>query len=171
LRNEGVSYTVAETRSYTYTITDIETVVRRFTADLVMIAQSSGAITEAKARDYAHDVDALAKSDYLEKVDLTLFSGAVEIRATQYVVDTSAGDLAMSRPGGVMWPRVPDPYLRIVLNYTDAYDAAARDAMQRLLRINWTPTDADTSHSSLTRSGGRSYASNGWGIQRRDYAA
>lgn len=166
-----MSYTVAETRSYTYTVTDIETVVRRFTADIVMIAQSSGAIAEAEARDYAHDVEALAKKDYLKKVDLTLFSGAVEIFATQYVVDTSAGDLAMSRPGGVLWPRVPDANLRIVLSYTDAYDAAAREAMKGRLRINWTPTDADTSHSSLTQSGGRSYASNGWGMQRRDYAA
>lgn len=166
-----MSYTVAETRSYTYTITDIETVVRRFTADIVMIAQSSGAITETKARDYAHDVETLAKKDYLKKVDLTLFSGAVEICATQYVVDTSAGDLAMSRPGGVMWPRVHDPYLRIVLSYTDDYDAAAREAMKGKLRISWTPTDADTSHSRLTQSGGRSYASNGWGMQRRDYAA
>jgi hypothetical protein len=43
--------------------------------------------------------------------------------------------------------------------------------MKSKLRINWTPTDANTSHSSLTRSGGRSYASNGWGMQRRDYAA
>ena len=166
-----MSHTVAETESYTYTITDIETVVKRFTADIVMIAQSSGAITEAKAREYAHDVEALAKNNYLEKVDLTLFSGTVEIRATQYLVDTSAGDLAMSRPGGVMWPRVPDPYLRIVLSYTDAYDGAAREAMKRKLRINWTSTDADTSHSHLMRSGGRSYASSGWGMRRRDYAA
>lgn len=166
-----MSYTVAETRSYTYTVTDIETVVRRFTADIVMIAQSSGAITEAKARDYAHDVNALAKKDYLDKVDLTLFSGAVEICATQYVVDTSAGDLAMSRPGGVLWPCVPNAFLRIVLSYTDAYDAGAREAMKGKLRINWTPTDADTSHSSLRQSGVRSYASNGWGMQRRDFAA
>ena len=90
-----MSYTFA----YSYTVTDIETVVRRFTADIVMIAQSSGAITEAKARAYAHDVEALAKKNYLEKVDLTLFSGEIEICATQYVVDTSVGDLAMSRPG------------------------------------------------------------------------
>ncbi len=85
------------TDTYTYTTSDIETVVRRFTADIVMIAQSSGAITEAKARDYAHDVDALAKKGYLKKVDLTLFSGSTEVRATQYVVNTSAGDLTMSR--------------------------------------------------------------------------
>ncbi|MBX9606543.1 MAG: hypothetical protein K2Y51_09970 [Gammaproteobacteria bacterium] len=168
-----MSYTVSESRSSTYTLTDIETVIRRFTADIVMIAQSTGAITEAEARDYAHDVEALAKAGYLKTVDLTLFCGADEIRATQYVVATSAGDLKMSRPGGVMWPRVPDSYLRIVLSYTDTYIPAARETMKRKLQllINWMPTDADTSHSRLTPSGGRSYTSNGWGIQRRDYAA
>jgi hypothetical protein len=166
-----MSYTVANTCSYSYTVTDIETVVRRFTADIVMIAQSSGAITEAKARDYAHDVEALAKKDYLKKVDLTLFSGAIEIRATQYVVDTSAGELTMSRPGGVMWPRVTNPYLRIVLTHTDDYDDAAREAMKGKLRIGWSPTAADTSHTSLTQASGRNYVSNGWGMQRKDYAA
>ena len=168
-----MSHTVAETESYTYTITDIETVVRRFTADIVMIAQSSGAITEAKAHDYAHDVEALATNNYLKKVDLTLFSGAIEIHATQYLVDTSSRDLAMSRPGGVMWPRVHDPRLRIVLSCTDAYYRVSRDAMRRQLklRIPWGPTDADTSHASLTRSGSRSYASSGWGMRRTDYAA
>ena len=50
--------TYPETVSHTYT--DIETVVRRFATDLVMIAQSSRAITETKARDYAHDIEALA---------------------------------------------------------------------------------------------------------------
>jgi len=166
-----MSYTVAETHSYSYTFTDIETVVRRFTADIVMIAQSSGAISEATARDYAHDVEALAKREYLKKVDLTLLSGSTEVCATQYVIDTSAVGLTMSRPGGVMWPRVVNAYLRIVLTYTDAYDAAARAAMKGKLRINWTPTNADTSHSSLTQTGGRSYVSNGWGLRRKDYAA
>ena len=37
-----MSYAVTETE--TYTTTDIATVVRRFTADIVMIAQSSRAI-------------------------------------------------------------------------------------------------------------------------------
>jgi hypothetical protein len=114
---------------------------------------------------------ALAKKEYLEKIDLTLFSGPFEVRATQYVIGTSAGGLTMSRPGGVMWPRVVNTYLRIVLTHTDAYDAAARAAMKGRLRINWTPTNADTSHSSLTQAGGRSYVSNGWGMRRKDYPA
>lgn len=157
------------TASYTYTIADIESVARRFTADVVMIAQSSNAITESKARDYAYDVEELAKKGYLAKVDLTLFSGAVEVRAAQYVVNTAAGELTMSRPGGVMWPRVTNPDFRIILRYTDAYDAEARDAMKGKLKIGWIPTSADTSHSSLVQSGNRDYVSNGWGMQRTDY--
>jgi hypothetical protein len=70
--------TATASETYSYTTADVETVARRFTADLVMIAQSSGAITEEKAREYAHDVEALAKNGFLDKVDITLLSGTVE---------------------------------------------------------------------------------------------
>lgn len=158
------------TSTYTYTTTDIEAVVRRFTADLVMIAQSSGALTEATAREYAHDVEELATAGYLKAVDLTLFSGATEVQATTYVVDTNAGSLTMSRPGGVLWPRVANPRFRIVLSYTPDYDADARESMRGRLKLNWVPTTEDTSHASLALYGGRDYVSNGWGMQRKDYA-
>jgi hypothetical protein len=166
-----MSFTATQSASYSYTTADIETVLRRFTADIVMIAQSSAAISEAKARDYAHDVEVLAKGGYLKKVDLTLLCGGTEVRATQYVVSTSAGDLSMSRPGGVMWPRVSNPDLRIVLSYTHAYTPMAREAMKGKLKINWSPTSADTSHPTLKAFGGREYASNGWGMRRKDFAA
>ena len=166
-----MSYTATASDTYTYTTADIETVVRRFTADIVMIAQSSGALTEAKAREYAHDVEALAKTGYLKKVDLTLLSGTTEVRATQYVVSTAAGDLTMSRPGGVLWPRVANPDFRIILSYTDAYTTAAREAMKSKLKIGWVPSYADTSHATLVSSGSRDYARNGWGMQRKDFAA
>lgn len=159
------------TASNTYTHTDIATVMRRFNADLVMIAQSCGAITEKEARDYAHDAEELAKNGYLRKVDVTLLSNGFEVRATQYTVNTASGSLTTSRPGGVRWPRVSGPYLRIVLSYTGAYDDAAKDAMKKKLKINWTPTLADTSHSSLKSNGGRDYVKNGWGMQREDFAA
>jgi hypothetical protein len=164
-----ISYTASET--YTYTVADIETVVRRFATDLVMIAQSSGTITEAKAREYGHDVEQLAKEGYLRRVDLTLLIGTTEIKATQYTVSTAADGLSMSRPGGVLWPRIPNAQLRIILSYTDDYDAAAREAMKGKLKITWVSTDADTSHATLTSAGGRDYASNAWGMQRKDFAA
>ena len=136
-----------------------------------MIAQSSGAITEDKARDYAHDVEVLAKKGYLKMVDLTLFRGSTEVQAVQYVVNTSDGDLERSRPGGVLWPRVENPDFRIILSYTDAYDATAREKMGSSLKCKWVPTNADTSHSGLSHSGGRTYASNGWGMQRKDFTS
>ena len=166
-----MSYTATASETYSYTTADVETVARHFTADLVMIAQSSGAITEDKAREYAHDVEALAKKSYLKKVDITLLSNGVELRATQYTVNTASGDLTMSRPGGVMWPRLTSPYLRIILFYTDDYTAAAKEAMSGKLKINWTPTSDDTSHAMLKSAGARDYASNAFGMQRRDYAA
>ena len=84
--------------SETYTHTDIATVIKRFTADIVMIAQSSDAITKQKARQYAQDVEELAINGYIKKVDLTLFGGGAALRAAQYTVNTSSGELSMSRP-------------------------------------------------------------------------
>lgn len=162
-----MSYSTSAT--YTYSVVDIEAVMRRFSADIIMIAQSTQAITEAAARDYAHDVELLAKHGYLRIVDLTLLSGSAEVCAAQYVVNTDAGGLTASRPGGVLWPRVANPFLRITLYYTSAYDAAARAALRGSLKIGWVPSTADTSHAALPQSGGRDYASNGWGLQRKDY--
>lgn len=163
------SYSTVYSESHSYTIVDVEKVVRRFTADIVMMAQSSGAISEAKAREYAHDVERLAKEGYLSKVDLTLFSGSVEMRAAQYVVNTAAGGLEMSRPGGVLWPRVANPSFRIILSYTKDYDATAKLTMQKWLKISWVTSYDDTSHASLKANGARDYASNGFGLQRKDF--
>ena len=159
------------TAAATYTTTDIEKVVRRVTTDLVMIADSSGAITADKARDYGHDIELLAKNGYLKKVDVTLLSAGVEKRAVRYEVNTASGSLTSGRPGGVLWPRVASPYLRLVLRYTSAYTDAAREKMAGKLKIGWTPTNSDTSHSGLAASGGRDYASNNFGMQRKDWAA
>jgi len=162
-----MSYTYAATE--TYSVADIEVVMRRVTADLVMIASSTRAITEEKARDWGHDIEFLAKHGYLKKVDLTLLSLGVEQKATCFVVNTASGDLTMSRPGGVMWPLVPNPELRIVLSYTQAYDDAAREQTSPRLKINWVPSKADLSHPTLTASASRDYVSHGYGMERKDF--
>lgn len=161
------------TAEKTITDADVTAVMRRVTADLVMIAQSSGSITEPMAREYAHDMEVLAQARYLRIVDVTLLSGGeygTEMMATRYVPNTAAGGLTSSRPGGVRWPRVPAPYLRVVLTYVDAYDAAARARMASKLKVNWVPCDADTRHLALSATGGRDYVSGAYGMQRRDFA-
>ena len=159
------------TYTQTYTETDIEIVTRRFRADLLMIAQSSRALSEDKAHDYADDVEVLAKQGALRFVDLTLLSGDREIEAARYTVDDSGGNLSMSRPGGVMWPEVSDAVFRVVIRYTSNYDDAMKQRLSKKLRIRWIPTSADIEHGSLTQVGTRDYSSNGWAMQRLDYRA
>lgn len=157
----------ASTITETYTETDIEIVIRRFQADLIMIAQSSGAITEDKARNYAHDVEVFAKHKCLDGVDITLLSSyGQEIEAARYTVDTNTGNLAMERPGGVMWRHVPNATLRIVLIFTKNYDEAQ---LQNHLKLKWLPTNADLRHSSLKSISERYYVSNGWTLRREDF--
>ena len=166
-----MSQTRTATATATYTVVDIENVVRRVKADLIMIADSTGAWTTTKAADYAHDIELLAKAGYLAWVDVTFFSNGIEVKAVRFQVDTDAALLTTSRPGGVLWPRVAGAYLRIILEYTDAYTSAARAAMKGKLRIDWTASYDDTSHSSLTSFGGRNYVSNAYGMHRKDWAA
>lgn len=166
-----MSQTRTASASQTYTVADIKEVVLNLKADLVMIADSTQGWTPEKARDYAHDVEVLAKAGYLKYVDVTLFSNSVEMKAVRFDVNTEAGSLTTSRPGGVLWPKVANPYLRIILGYTSDYTDTARDATKGKLKIGWTPTSDDTSHSGLTSSGGRNYASNSYGMQRKDWAA
>ncbi len=159
----------SSTVTETYSVADIEIVMRRVTADLVMIANSTNAITEERARNWGHDIELLAKNGYLFAVDLTLLSADVEQKATRFEVISESGELTMSRPGGVLWPIVPQPSLRVVLIYAVAYDADAKTKMSGKLQCSWSPTDADTSHSKLTTNASRDYVSNGYGMQRKDF--
>lgn len=163
--------TTTRTSTGTYTTTDVENVVRRLKADLAMIADSTRAWTPAQAADYGHDIEMLAKKGYLAWVDVTLLSAGVEKVAVKYEVDTEAGTLTSSRPGGVLWPQVPFAHLRITISYTSDYDDEARQSMSGKLRIPWTTSYADTSHSSLSGGGGRNYTSNAYGMKRKDWAA
>ncbi|EPY3977506.1 MULTISPECIES: hypothetical protein [Klebsiella] len=161
-----MSYSATETA--TYTTTDIEAVMRRMTADLVMIASSTGTITEARAREYAHDIELLAKHGYLNYVDLTLLSNGVEKRATRFYVNDS-GNLANERPGDARWPKIEGATLQIVISHKDSYDQAAQQKLESKMKIKWSPSYADISHRGLSQKAGREYSSNGYGMQRKDY--
>ena len=99
----------------TYTKVDVENVVRRVKADLNMIADSTGAWASGQAANYAHDIELLAKKGYLKSVDVTLLSNGIEVKAVRFDVNTDAGSWTSNRPGGVLWPRVADANLRVVL--------------------------------------------------------
>lgn len=153
----------------TYSVADVENVVRRFTADIVMIANSTGALEESKARDYAKDIETLAKNGYLAAIDVTLLKRGQELKAVRYDVSTDAGGFSASRPGGLIWPREPNGRIRVTIWHTPTYDEAAREKMKGKLEVGWEPSTADTSHLSLQQKGVRDYASGGFGMQRKDF--
>jgi Bacterial HORMA domain family 1 len=163
--------TQTATKTATYTVADIEKVVTRVRADLMMIGDSTGAWTPEQSRNYASDVEELAKAGYLNSVDVTLLSGGQEVHAAKFVISTDASSWTSSRPGGVRWPRLANPRLRIILFHAPNYDEAAEKLMESKLKVNWTPTSEDTSHVGLSSQSGRDYASNSFGIQRLDWAA
>jgi Bacterial HORMA domain family 1 len=156
-----------QTASETYSVADIENVVRRFTTDLRMIAESSGALAQSDAEDYGEDIEYLAKKKLLEFVDITLFVNGEEEKAVRYTVNTS-GDLTPSRPGGVLWPRKSGSRLSIVVRSTQSFWLMPN--VMNALNISWGPTIRDLSHSTLKSSQGRAFVSNGFAFDRKDYS-
>lgn len=157
------------TTTETYSTTDVQNAVRRFHADLKMIADSSGAISSEGVAKYVHDIELLAMKGYLAYVDITLLNLGREVRAARYTVDTDAGGLASSRPGNAIWPRVTDPKLRVVISYTSKFDNEARQLLSGKLNLTWTTNHDDTSHASLNDDGGRNYISGSYGLKRKDW--
>ncbi len=164
-----MSSTSSSTKTYSYTSEDVTKVVRRFTADLKMIASSTKGMTEEEAARYGHDVEYLAQRGFLKMVDVTLLDASVEVKAVQYLVRAGTNDLTPSRPGGVLWPTVSSPDLRIVLSYTDTYTSTEKEIAKPNLKFNWTATYANLNHPTLKETGARDYSSNGFGVSRKDF--
>lgn len=165
-----MSSSYSSTTTSTYTVADVEKVVRSIKADLSMIAGSTKAMTVDKAEDYAHDIELLAKNNYLAKVDVTLVcTSKLEIKAAVYEFQNENAS-GTARPGGVMWPYTPNGKIRVVLSHTEKYQIEIEKVNKLPLKINWQPSYADTTHSCLTSSGNRGYSSNGFGANRSDFS-
>ena len=157
------------TQTETYSVADIETVMRRGKMDLMMIASSTGAATEERAKEWAHDIELLAKGGYLKSVDITILSNGKELKAACFTIDAESGTLSNERPGDSLWPRCPEGNLRIVLSYTHHYDSVAEEKLTPKFKRTWSPSTADISHASLASKPGREDSSNGYGLHHKDF--
>jgi hypothetical protein len=154
----------------TYTVADVEKVMRSVKADLIMIAGTTKAMTEDDAANYAHDIEVLVKENHLKYADVTLMNGAYEVRAIKYEFQ-SEGATGTERPGGVLWPLTPKDkggQIRIHLQCTDSSSPEEIGALP--LKFSWVPSSNDISHKDLTSSAGRGYSSNGFGTSRKDFS-
>lgn len=154
----------------TYTVADVEKVMRSVKADLIIIATTTKAMTEGDAANYAHDIEVLAKRNHLKFADVTLMDGSAEVRAIRYNFQIE-GATGTARPGGVLWPLTPENkggWIRIHLRYADSSSAEKREDLP--LKISWVPASTDINHKDLTSSAGRDYSSNGFGTNREDFS-
>jgi hypothetical protein len=160
------------TRTNTYTLVDVRKAFEGVEADLRMLARRTEARDQKWAEDVAHDILELARGEYLERVDVMFFDrNGVERRARRYTPEAGVVRDGQ-RPGENGWPTDRLGRLSTVLTYTKKWwrlTDAQRDAYRRRLRINWSPSKIDTSHSSLRRTGGRTYASSGYAVERTDW--
>ena len=136
-----------------------------------MMAESTGGMTLSKAEDYGSDIDLLAQNGALKEINVMLFSAGVKKYAVRYTINTESGEMESSRPGGVIWPRLPSPDLRVVISYAPGGNAIKNELIQRgQLNISWSPSSEDITHSTLSCNGGRNYNSNGYGLNRTDFS-
>lgn len=163
-----MSSTYTASSSYTYSVADVENVVRNFAADFRMIAESSGTWSRSKVDLNVEDVTYLAKQKYIEFIDITLLNGLVEEKAVRYIVNEDSGELEVGRPGGVRWPRIDGARLRMVVRPTKKWATTPPDRSK--LNTNWSDSSEDISHATLAASAGRNFTSSVYGFQRTDYS-
>ncbi|WP_186067550.1 hypothetical protein [Burkholderia gladioli] len=165
-----MSTTATRTETYTHTVADIEKVFRRFSADIKMIAESTGAMTLEKAEQYGHDIQFLAARGYIKWIDVTLMSNSTEICAVKYTVVTGQSDMSSDRPGGVAWSRVSGGRIRVTISHTSDYTDAIASTLADKLKISWSESTADLSHKTLTTDASRQYSSKDYGLTRQGFS-
>jgi len=161
------------TDSGTYTAADVVKVTDRFGADLVMLVQSTEAMSVAWAEDSIHDVKAKARKDYINRVSVVLkdAQGTV-IRGRRYDVSIDASLWSSERPGDNIWPKTPDGSLTVVVHNTSTWTslgATAKANFEATLKHSWSSSDVDTNFPGMNGQQGRRYASNSYGMQRTDF--
>ena len=167
--------TSSYTATYTYTVADIKKVLGSFAADFAMMVMSAG-VTDAWPRDRVascvEDLFDFARHGYISKIDVSLWDGEIERRAARYTVSTSAYGWNNDRTGGCIWPSSADAMIELVVTWSAAWKQLASDdriAFLESLRLPWTSSDVDTSHSGLAQRQDRTFASNGFGLQRSSF--
>ena len=154
----------------TYTRTDIAKVFELFTAELRLIARSTGLWTQEYALQVSEDIVAFAEHEYLHEVHIVLSDAqGVPVQVHEYKVSTEASGWTMQGPRGNVWPETPGGSLTVLLSYGPkwgALDDAARARFKSQRRCSWSPSTIDTRYPGLTSTETRTYASNAYGLRR-----
>ncbi len=163
------------TYTTTYTVVDIRKAFESFEADLRMIARRTEKWTGDFVDKVFYDVVKLAEAKYLSKASIILQDATGKpIRAAQYTVNENGTGISGERAGGNDWTNIPNTNLEVILQYTAAWHALTEQQQQAFgaangFKINWTPSNIDTSFSHLTKQSAQTYSSNGYEISKANF--
>jgi hypothetical protein len=161
--------------SYTYSVTDVRKVHAQIQAELRMAADSTGLNTIAWADETMADVLAFAELGYLEKMQIRLVGyNGKNINVAEYVFSENARGWSADRVGGMLWPRNVGSRLTVTLYYSSKWvgigNAAQEQFKSKQLKGTWSTCTDDLSVSHLYGRDDRTFVSNAYGAQKRQYS-
>ncbi len=166
------SHTYSATDSYT--VVDVRKVMDKLHADLRQIAQMTGCWTEAYADKVMADIMRFAESDYLDEVKVHLFGAdGKTLKAYHYDVQRNVSGLAGVRSGGNLWSGAATR-MNVLIEYSSKWrdlDESAKTKFRNSLGLSWSSATDDYSVAHLAVSDQRTYASNGFGLQKKVYGS
>ena len=165
-----------DTRTQTYTVTDIRKTFESLDADMRTIARRTKKWDMTLVDDVMHDVLSLAEEGYLKTIDITLLdAGKNAIQATRYTVNQngvkSSGDKAGQNND---WADLPNTELVVILSYSSTWlckseNEKAQFQREHSFKINWVRSSVNTSYPNLRSSSAQTYASNGYELNKRNF--
>lgn len=167
-----MSSTFSET--YTYTVTDVGKVFDQVKADFHMAAQSTRLWSDTFVDTVVNDIKQYAAYGYLDLVAIYLRDASGNpVRAATYKVSQNAAGWIASRPGNMLWPRVPGGSLRVTISLSARWYALSidqRNHFEKGLRLEWPSTGTqDLRFPNLSSSSDRCYVSNAFGVKKDVY--
>lgn len=163
------------TRTSTYTVTDIRKTFENCIADLRIIARRTGKWDIAYVDNLSNDILKLAENKYLSCVTVILKRKNTEyqIRAAKFTVNengtTSEGDRAGKN---YEWPSDEDTYLTIVLSYTSLWHSLTsqqKSDFSNNFEFSWISTSEDISFSHLNSDRAQLYGSKTYEVQKTNF--
>jgi hypothetical protein len=166
---------ITATGTVTYTVVDIRKAFEGFESDLRMIARRTNKWSMSYVDQVFHDIAKLAEAKYLSVASIVLTNtNGTPVRAAKFIVNSQGTAITSDRAGGNDWENIPNTTLKVILEYTQAWEDLTAQGQSNFqinndFQIGWTNTSINTSFPNLTKTNGQLYASKGYELQKQNY--
>lgn len=149
-----------------YTKSDVEHVIRRLHADLILLEQITKSLGTDKIHDYIHDITLFADIGYLNYVDISVFDGLREVGAIRYKVYQSK----LASENDQLDKRYShfglNSKVRIIVCFIDEITNEVIEMLKLNSKLYWTINTEKMIHENFDPSNFRYFSSGDFGMKR-----